>query len=142
MNRRKSCVYVHTFLVHFSTVPIFLASPLIQDLLRDAVSLPTNYGRYPIFLVIVLVVSILHGHACNHRILQIFRKTCRIYLFVGTIDTTLKRIILWYTHLGWRTSTFIFCFGVLSPCLMTATTQRNSILKKRKKLNIYYTSVY
>lgn len=32
------------------------------------------------------------------------------------------------TYFGCLTSIFIFCLGVLSPCLMTATTHRSSIL--------------
>lgn len=32
------------------------------------------------------------------------------------------------TYLGCLTSTFIFCLGVLSPCLITATTHLNSII--------------
>lgn len=34
------------------------------------------------------------------------------------------------THMGLRTSIFIFCLGVLSPWRMTAMTQRSSILNR------------
>lgn len=40
--------------------------------------------------------------------------------------------LVWATHRGWRTSIFIFCFGVRSPCRIMAITQRSSILKKYK----------
>lgn len=35
------------------------------------------------------------------------------------------------TYMGLRTSIFIFCLGVRSPCRITAMTQRSSILKTK-----------
>ena len=53
-----------------------------------------------------------HRHQCRHR----------------------RHHHLKWTHILCLTSIFIFCFGVRSPCLITATTHLSSILVGRKSL--------
>lgn len=93
--------------------------------------------HYSFLPAAVLAFWVLISQFCILRIFQtdqrtwIYQKKKKQFNHMHSIwlCSNLEVVNIEMTHMGLRTSIFIFCFGVRSPCRMTAMTQRSSILE-------------
>lgn len=92
---------------------------------------------------VVLASSASISPFCILHIFQIDQRTCMNQRHISDSSKSLSSLVAAQikavtetTYIGLRTSIFIFCLGVRSPCLITAMTQRSSILKSVRIINI------